>query len=116
MSRISNRREKDKKRRAKLRKRLRDQGVNEQEIERIIDQQRAYDRAMRGGWEPGPTRDEILANTDDSLWPDDTSYRPRTIDPLLNGVARATGATARVVKRRETVTEYQYDRLVGGDS
>lgn len=110
MSAISNRREKDKKKRAKLRKRLRADGVDEQEIERIIDQQRAEDRALRHGWDPGPTRDEILANTDDSLWPDDTGYKPPTPDPLLHGAARVNGVAGKVVRRANTITEYQHQR------
>lgn len=116
MSRVSNRADKDRKRRSALRKRLRAAGVPEGEIERILAVKREDDRAARHGEDPRKgTREEILARTDDSLWPDDTGYKPSTVDSLLNGSARATGITARVVRRRETVTEYQYDRLTGTD-
>jgi hypothetical protein len=42
--------------------------------------------------------------------PDDRGYRPNPGDPLLRGAARATGATARAVKRRTTITRYQHRR------
>lgn len=111
MSRTSNRREKDKKRRAKLRARLEEAGVDEQRIERIITQRREDDRLKRAGLEPGPTREEILANTDDSLWPDDTGYKPASPDPLLHGAGRVTGITAKVVRRDHTITRFQYDEV-----
>jgi hypothetical protein len=40
---------------------------------------------------------------------DDSKYRPTRIDPLLTGVGRATGETAKAVKRGNTITRYQYD-------
>lgn len=118
MSRITNRAAKDRQRRAKLRKRLQAAGLSEAEIERIIAIKRADDHHRRHDYDqPGPTREEILANTDDSLWPDDTGYRPVPVDPLLEGAARVNGVTAKVVRRRHTVTEYQRDRMLrGGDS
>lgn len=41
--------------------------------------------------------------------PDDRSYRPRHIDPVLRGAARATGQTAAAVRRGRTVTDWQHD-------
>lgn len=35
--------------------------------------------------------------------PDDRRYRPAHVDPVLRGVARATGETARAVKARRTI-------------
>lgn len=114
MSAISNRADKDRKRRAKLRKRLQEVGVDELEIERIIAIKRDDDRARRQRLAPEPTREEILANTDDSLWPDDSGFKPSAPDPLLHGAARVNGVAAKVVRRRHTVTEYQHDRLQDG--
>lgn len=111
MSAISNRREKDKKNRARLRKRLEAAGVDQAEIDKIIAQKRDDDRYRREQDRyPVPTRDEILAHTDDSLWPDDTRYRPKRHDPLLHGPARPTGIAAKVSKRRHTITEYQHEK------
>lgn len=114
MSAISNRRAKDKKRRAKLRARLEAAGVDQQRIERIIEAKRDDDRAARAGLRPERTREEILAHTDDSLWPDDTGYRPAPVDPLLTGAARVNGVAAKVVRRRHTITRFQYQSETGG--
>jgi hypothetical protein len=42
--------------------------------------------------------------------PDDTGYKPTVGDPLLRGAARVDGVTAKVVRRRHTITQFQYDR------
>ena len=113
MSAIANRKDKDRKRRARLRKRLEASGVAPEVIERIIAVKREDDLARCHGYTPDRvlTREEILANTDDSLWPDDRGYRPSRRDPLLHGAARATGTAAKVVRRRYTITRYQYERM-----
>lgn len=41
---------------------------------------------------------------------DDRGYRPSHRDPLLTGAARATGATARAVRRANATTKYEHDR------
>jgi len=105
----------DRERRAKLRARLEAEGVASQTIEAILAKEREDDRLRRLGVEPGPSREEILANTDDSLWPDDRGYRPSAPDPLLHGAGRVNGIAAKVVRRRETVTRWQYDRMAKGD-
>jgi hypothetical protein len=49
--------------------------------------------------------------------PDDAGFKPSFGDPLLKGAGRADGVTAKVVKRSNTITEFQYDQIVGlGDS
>lgn len=107
---IKNRAANDRKKRRKLRHKLEARGVNPLVIDRIIGERRERDRAARHGWLPEtPSREEILANTDDSLWPDDTGYEPSDTDPLLRGAARATGMTAKVVKRPNTITDWQYE-------
>lgn len=113
---VKNRAVHDRKKRRKLRKKLEERGVNPLVIDRIIAERREYDRARRHGLLPEtPSREEILANTDDSLWPDDTGYEPTDTDPLLRGAARATGMTAKVVRRGETITDWQYEiRVKGG--
>lgn len=113
MSAIKNRREKDRKKRKKLRDRLEAAGVDPEHIEKVIEQRRQSDLARREHLAPTPpSRDEILANTDDSLWPDDTGYKPPARDSLLEGVARPTGIAAKVTKRKETITRFQYDALL----
>jgi hypothetical protein len=110
---ISNRRYKDKKKRAKLRARLRAQGVSEERIEQIIAQRRADDYDRGHARSQALSREQILANTDDSLWPDDSGYKPAKVDPLLRGPARVQGMTAKVVKRRSSITAFQHEREVG---
>lgn len=39
----------------------------------------------------------------------DKGYSPPRIDPVLKGPARATGATAKAVKRQKTMTKFEYD-------
>lgn len=114
MGRTKNRKTKDRQRRAKLRARLEAEGVDPETIERTISEKREDDRLRRLGIEPPSAREQILANTDDTLWPDDTGYRPSTPDPLLHGAGRTQGVAAKVVRRRETITRFQYDQLVRG--
>lgn len=47
--------------------------------------------------------------------PDDTRYRPAQTDSVLTGVARATGLTARAVRRRETLTRWQHDNATNSE-
>lgn len=42
--------------------------------------------------------------------PDDKGYKPPKIDSVLTGVGRATGETARAIKRGKTITKYDYDQ------
>lgn len=41
---------------------------------------------------------------------DDARHRPAQVDSVLTGVARATGAAAVAVKRRRTLTAYEYQQ------
>ena len=50
---------------------------------------------------------EMYAGSPDA--PDDPGYHPTRRDPLLTGVARATGETAAAVKRGRSVTRWQWD-------
>lgn len=110
MTAASNRREKDRKRRKQLRARLAAAGVDPARIDKIVEQRRISDRDRRDrALYPVPTREEILAHTDDSLWPDDKGYKPSPPDPLLHGPGRASGVTAKIVRRRHTITEYEYE-------
>ena len=51
----------------------------------------------------------------DELCPtvDDTRFRPAVVDPLLRGVARATGATARAVRTRRGLAKWQIEQEGG---
>lgn len=37
-------------------------------------------------------------------------YKPPTVDPVLKGVGRATGKTAKAVKRGKTFTKFEHDK------
>lgn len=43
--------------------------------------------------------------------PDDSGYKPRSVDPPLKGQGRATGQAAAAVKRGRTVTAWQHAEL-----
>jgi hypothetical protein len=43
--------------------------------------------------------------------PDDKGYRPKRIDPLTQGDARASGAAALAVRRGKTLTKWEYDQM-----
>ena len=82
----------------RVRRRLRDQGLSETYIERLIadliDRQQARLAWMRSqATQPSP---------------DDRGYRPRTPDPLLTGAARVTGQTAKAVGRTKAITRHEH--------
>jgi hypothetical protein len=103
---LNNRAQKDKKRRAKLRARLRAEGMSEDMIEVVIARRRHADLVARVGEEEARRVRRAYAPKD----PDDTGYKPSLGDPLLRGAARAGGMTAKVVKRRNTITRHQHER------
>lgn len=106
----SSRADNDRKRRAKLRAKLRAEGVNEQLIDRIIEQQRWDDLVARVGLDQARVHANAYAHSAD---PDDVGYKPTPGDPLFRGAARVEGVAAKVVRRGETITRFQYDREAG---
>lgn len=106
---VRRRAEKDRKRRQKLRKRLEAEGCSEALIERIIAEERHKDLVARHGENGARAARRKNARRD----PDDAGYEPTVGDPLLRGPARVTGITAKVVRKKETITEHQYDRIKG---
>ena len=116
--------------RQEWRKRLRSWGMDEAEIELCIQQvaqrqkmkaagvlaidaplctRAEYVRLLRrqpGVREKGST---VLRLGEDYVTPDDKGYVPARPDSVLTGVARATGATAKAVKRGKTLTKYEHD-------
>lgn len=50
---------------------------------------------------------------EDYIPPSDTGYKPTQIDPLLQGTARATGVTAKAVRKRKTLTKFEHDQVIG---
>lgn len=44
---------------------------------------------------------------------DDAGYKPTRVDRLLTGTARATGQTAKAVRRGKTVTKHDYEKDQG---
>lgn len=107
---IKNRRDKDRKRRTKLKAKLRAEGASEELIARIIERRRWGDLVARVGLEQAREHASSYAHRDD---PDDTGYEPSDGDPLLRGAGRVSGMTAKVVRRRHTITDWQYDRALG---
>lgn len=67
-----------------------------------------YVRFLRRNVPPGDIP-PVLRLGDDYIPPDDKDYRPVLADSVLRGTARATGETANAVKRRKTITKFQYD-------
>jgi len=53
-------------------------------------------------------RDQRYQEAQDRLQDDDRKYRPRYIDPVLRGAARAVGETARSVQRRKAITRWEH--------
>jgi hypothetical protein len=101
---------KDRKRRKKLREKLEAAGYAQDVIESIIEQRREEDRARRHEFNPNVYRYD--PENDQGYYPDDTGYEPTPGDPLLRGAGRVDGVTAKVVRRKSTITKFQYDRLV----
>ena len=110
---LANRRMKDRKRRKKLREKLEAEGYAQDVIESIIEHRREEDRARRHNLDSNVYRYD--PENDQGYYPDDTGYKPSPGDPLFRGPARVQGVTAKVVRRGSTITEYQYDRLVGDE-
>lgn len=95
--------------RARLRKKLLAQGVPPDKVAAILankaerqHQQRIEERGAAA------ERERIEEETYKRLSPNDSKHRPAPVDPLLRGAARATGETARAVKRGSTVAKWQY--------
>lgn len=103
---IRNRKAKDRVKRKKMRERLLAEGASEQLIEKIIEQERRAQLVERHGLQEA--RRIIINQT--SKEPDDTGFKPGAGDPLLRGPARVGGITAKVVRRRDTITQFQYDK------
>lgn len=98
----------------RLRKTLTDKGWPQHRIDALIERRTAEYQEQRDAWEAGAARRaRVIDETYERLSPKDTSHRPRHVDPLLRGAARATGHTATAVKRGTTITEYQHREASG---
>lgn len=122
----------DRNARQRLRKQFLSWGMKPEEVELCIQQVKERQNAKRWGQleidAPLCTRAEYvrllrkmthpndvsprpaLSLGEDYIPSDDKGYKPAYVDPVLTGVARATGETAKAVKRGKTVTKYQYDK------
>lgn len=103
------RKETHQKNRARLRKKLLAQGVPPDRVTAILankaerqHQQRIEERGAVA------ERERVEEETYKRLSLDDSKHRPTSVDPLLRGAARATGETARAVRRGSTVAKWQY--------
>lgn len=71
--------------------------------------QAEYDRWYKTHRHVDPSRPQRIEDeTYARLSPKDSAHRPRPVDPLLTGHGRATGETARAVKRGRTVTKFEH--------
>lgn len=115
--------------RRKIRKKLREWGMPEDEIELCIAQVRERQTMKRYGDIPidaplctrasyvrllrqrvGSDHNAAVLHLGDDYEPEsDKGFKPTKVDSVLTGVARATGQTAKAVKRRKTITKFQYD-------
>jgi len=109
---VKNRRMKDRQKRKKLREKLLSEGVNEQLVEKIIEQRRWEDLVARVG--PERARSVRIRNATYDT-PDDSGYEPELGDPLLRGPGRVDGIAAKVVRRDHTITKFQYDQAVSSE-
>jgi hypothetical protein len=70
----------------------------------------SYIRLLKKTTGASPASTPQLRFGDGYTSPDDSKYKPAKVDSALNGVARVTGETAKAVKRRKTITKYEYDQ------
>ncbi len=111
MSRAKNRSEA----RRQLRRRLEKMGCPPSEIERVVAQRESIAANRFQAQKHLQRHDEQEDRLSDALKnppppvesPDDSRYRPTRYDPLLTGVARATGETAKAIRRGKTATDWQ---------
>jgi hypothetical protein len=115
--------------RNRFRKKLESWGMPEEEIQICVDQYRERQRMKRNGTlakdapmctraeyvrylkkQPNHSNASVLRLGEDYQPPSDKGYKPVKVDSLLNGTARATGNTAKAVKKGKTITKYQYDK------
>lgn len=81
-----------------MRKKLRAKGYTELEIADVIEQMQYQQDCARLGVEAARQ-----LRYDKIHEPDDTGYKPTYVDPLLKGVARVTGDTAKAVKSKKAI-------------
>jgi hypothetical protein len=122
----------DQAKRRKLRRRLEALGYRPAQIEKRVAEldgkrarmHEARERSARAAQQQAELEDATRkasaaaqeraeAETYARLCPDDTGFRPSTPDSLRTGAARATGVTAKVAGRRNTITKWQYDEMEG---
>lgn len=117
--------------RNKLRRKLRKWGMAEEEIRLCVEQVKErqflklagklakdaplctraeYVRLMRRNAPKGDTSAPHLHFGDDLEEVDDSKHKPAWVDPVLRGTARAVGETAAAIKRRKTMTKFEYDQ------
>ena len=88
------------KKRQQMRSKLRKRGYSEAEIADVIERMHFEQDCARLGEEAAR---QLRYDRIKSL--DDKGYKPKRVDPLLNGVARATGETAKAVKAKKAIVK-----------
>jgi hypothetical protein len=86
-----------------------EEGISPVEIDRRIDALVFNALASRHSTERALEITGFYRQEDGYVSPDDKKYKPTSVLKELNGVARATGETAKAIKRGKTITKWQYD-------
>ena len=92
------------KNRQRLGRRLRKMGVPEAEVQAILARRAADQRLQREIERKNAAPSEV----------DDKGYRPASVDPLLKGVGRVSGQTAKAVKRTKALTRTEHQEAERG--
>lgn len=116
-ARAKRRKEADRRRRIQLEKTLLAEGLPRERVDAIIEHMRntqVAERARERGdiftcITPAETEDEFYERHARQF--DDKGYEPKPPDSVLMGTARATGIAVKAIKRRKTLTRYEYDLL-----
>lgn len=112
-----------KRQRKRQRIKLRNAGVSPERIMELVPAPAPPNRHKATVWRQDPAEREaekrraaeyrarLEQETYERLQPDDRRHRPTSIDPLTKGAARATGATAKAIRRTKALTKFEYDQL-----
>ncbi len=96
----------DAERRRQMRKKLRAAGASEALIERMVERKKFEQLARRHGSVEAAA---AIRYSEQPEQPDDSAYRPRPVDSTLRGAARATGDTAKSIRRGRGLALWEVD-------
>jgi SOS response regulatory protein OraA/RecX len=93
--------------RRQLKKKLRASGMSEELIERIIERKRFEQLARRHGSVEAAAQ---IRYAEQPEQPNDSAYRPRHIDSTLRGAGRASGDTAKSIRRGRALASWEMNQ------